>query len=111
MSIISSMTDTPATVHGLDPRRYDQAFRAQQAVVLQDAAKKFEATFVAEMLKHSGMGKERSAFGGGPGEAAFSNFLTQEYAQKISETGTIGLADHVFRALVERAGNSGLGET
>ena len=76
---------------------------SDQSRALMETAKKFEATFLAEMLKHTGMGQTRESFGGGPGEAAFSEFLTREYAAKMSETGAIGLADRVYDVLVERS--------
>ena len=70
---------------------------------LRALAKKFEASFLTEMLKHTGIGEAREAFGGGPGEQAFSEFLVREYAGKISETAAIGLADRVYSALLTRA--------
>lgn len=69
---------------------------------LRDAATRFESVFLAEMLRHAGFGKERSAFGGGAGEAAFSGTLIQEYATKIAESGGLGLADSIFAALIKR---------
>ncbi|MEL6999240.1 MAG: rod-binding protein [Pseudomonadota bacterium] len=66
------------------------------------AAEKFEASFLAEMLKHAGVAKMPEAFNGGPGEAAFSGFLVQEYADAISSSRSFGLADHVYRAMLER---------
>ena len=35
---------------------------------LKDAAQKLEATFLAEMLKHAGVGETPDGFGGGVGE-------------------------------------------
>ena len=67
------------------------------------AAEAFEAAFLAEMLRMSGVGKVPDAFGGGAGEQGFSDFLTREYAQEIARSRSIGLADHIERHLRERA--------
>lgn len=70
--------------------------------VLRDVAEQFEAAFLSEMLKHTGIGKMPEAFNGGPGEAAFSDFLVREYATMISEKGALGLAEHVFQSLAAK---------
>ncbi|MEL6427101.1 MAG: rod-binding protein [Pseudomonadota bacterium] len=69
---------------------------------LKDVAVKLEATFLEEMLKHTGIGETSEAFGGGPGEEAFAPLITREYATLMAERGGIGLAEHLFRALVVR---------
>jgi Rod binding domain-containing protein len=66
-------------------------------------ARDLEASFLSIMLREAGVGAPRSAFGGGSGEAQFSSFLTEAYADKIAERGGIGLAEHLFRALREAA--------
>ena len=66
------------------------------------AAIRFEAAFLAEMLRHAGLAKTRSAFGGGAGEQAFSGSLVQEYAARIADSGGVGLADSIYRALLAR---------
>ncbi len=73
---------------------------------LRDAARKLEATFLSEMLKSAGFGAPRGAFGGGTGEDQFSSFLRQAQAEKLAEAGGIGLAEHLFEALKERADGS-----
>ena len=70
---------------------------------LRTLAQKFESAFVAEMLKHSGLGQMRDGFNGGAGEAQFSGFLVQEYADQISRTGRLGLADQIYKSLLQRA--------
>ena len=69
---------------------------------LLDAAKKLEATFLAEMLKAAGFGQARDSFGGGEGEDQFASFLVQEQATAMVEAGGIGLTENLFRALKER---------
>jgi flagellar protein FlgJ len=69
---------------------------------LRKVALDLEAAFLAEMLKHSGLGEREGAFGGGAGEAQFASFLTQEHARLLAERGGIGLAEGIFRTLVAR---------
>lgn len=82
-----------APVHRADPQADAQAREAAQA---------FEAAFLAEMLKHSGLNEMPSSFGGGAGEEAFTSFLTQEYAELMSERGGVGIAEQVFETLKAR---------
>lgn len=71
---------------------------------IETTARDLEASFLAEMLKHSGFGQARSGFGGGPGEAAFSDFLVHQYADEMAANGGIGLAEVIVNALVQREG-------
>lgn len=70
---------------------------------LMDAAKKLEASFLAEMLKSAGFGKSRESFGGGAGEEQFGSFLVQAQAEAMVESGGIGLAQSLFDALKDNA--------
>jgi Rod binding domain-containing protein len=70
---------------------------------LRAEAERFEAAFLAEMLRHSGLGQMPESFNGGPGEAAFAGSLVQEYANRIAATGTLGIADRIYQTLVERS--------
>jgi peptidoglycan hydrolase FlgJ len=63
------------------------------------AARAFEAAYLAEMLKYTGVNSLPSGFGGGAGEEAFASFLTQEYARLMAERGGIGIAERVFHVL------------
>ena len=65
----------------------------------RSAAQAFEASFLAEMLRHSGLNANPAGFGGGAGEDAFSGLLTEEYARLLSARGGIGLAERVFAIL------------
>lgn len=68
----------------------------------RDAAEAFEAAFLGEMLKYTGVNAMPDSFGGGAGEEAFGSFLTQEYARLIAERGGIGIAEQVFETLKQR---------
>ena len=69
---------------------------------LRDVAHELEATFLAEMLKHSGLGTSRESFGGGAGESQFSSLLLNEQAKAIVDAGGIGLAETIYESLKER---------
>ncbi|MFN3575406.1 MAG: rod-binding protein [Tabrizicola sp.] len=69
--------------------------------LLMTKAKELEATFLSEMLGHSGLGALDGAFGGGPGEAQFASFLRQEQAKLIVRGGGLGLAELIFKAMTE----------
>ena len=73
---------------------------------IRKVAEKLEATFLAEMLKHSGVGETRDSFGGGIGEDQFGSFLRQAQADEMAKSGGIGLAETLFEALKERDNGS-----
>ncbi|MGL4235583.1 rod-binding protein [Tabrizicola sp.] len=68
---------------------------------LMSKAEELEATFLAEMLAHSGLGETQGAFAGGQGEAQFTSFLRQEQARLIVQNGGLGLAELIFNSMVE----------
>lgn len=69
--------------------------------MLMVKAEELEASFLAEMLAHSGLGEMTSPFGGGSGEEQFSSFLRAEQARLIVERGGVGLAELIFNSMVE----------
>ena len=68
---------------------------------LMAKAEELEATFLAEMLAHSGLGEMEGGFGGGAGEAQFASFLREEQARLMVEGGGIGLAEMIFNTMVK----------
>ena len=82
------------SIHGVVSPRSDTQLR--------EVARELEASFLAEMLKHSGLGKSRESFGGGAGESQFSSLLLNEQAKAIVQTGGIGLAETIYESLKER---------
>ena len=68
---------------------------------LLNVARDLEATFLAEMLKHAGVGDSPDTFGGGVGEEQFSSFLREAQAREIVANGGIGLAEAIFNSLKE----------
>ena len=75
---------------------------APPAAAARRAAEAFEAAFLAEMLKYTGLNATSESFGGGTGEEAFASFLTEEYARLLAGRGGIGLAEQVFELLKQR---------
>lgn len=74
--------------------------KPRQDPELKDLSRQLEASFLAQMLKHSGVGAPRETLGGGAGESQFSSFLVQEYADAIAEAGGVGLAESIYVSLV-----------
>ncbi len=72
---------------------------------LRKAAQEIEASFLTEMLKHSGLGETGESFGGGVGEEQFASFLREEQARAMASKGGIGLAEQIFRSMTQLAGN------
>ncbi len=70
---------------------------------LRRTAQALEASFLAEMLKFSGLGEARESFGGGVGEEQFTSFLCDEYAHNMAQAGGIGLAESIFQSLQKGA--------
>lgn len=73
--------------------------KADRDASLRRSAAAFEASFLAEMLKYSGLSQNSPSFGGGAGEQAFAGFLAEERAKQMVARGGIGLAGHIFAAL------------
>lgn len=70
---------------------------------LRDLAQDLEASFLAEMLKHAGLGETPDGFGGGIGEDQFASMLRDLQAKEIAANGGIGLAEAIFKSLEARA--------
>lgn len=70
---------------------------------LRQAARDLEASFLAEMLKSTGVGAAPGDFGGGAGEEHFSSFLREAQAREMAQAGGVGLAESLFEALKARA--------
>ncbi|MDT8345252.1 MAG: flagellar biosynthesis protein FlgJ [Thermohalobaculum sp.] len=59
----------------------------------------FEAAFLTEMLKQSGLTKAFGALAGGGGETGFSDLLTREIATEIARTRPLGIGAAVRQRL------------
>ncbi len=69
---------------------------------LREVARDLEASFLSEMLKHTGLGQTRHSFGGGAGEDQFSSLLIDAQAKAMVDAGGVGLAESIFENLKEK---------
>jgi Rod binding domain-containing protein len=65
------------------------------------AAQDFEAMFLNAMMQPMFSGGSDGPFGGGPGSAVWKSMLTDQYARTFAANGGIGIADHIYQALIE----------
>ena len=69
---------------------------------LKAKAAELETAFLAEMLRHAGLGTQTGGFGGGIGAEQFASFLREGQAAAIVRAGGIGLSESLFRAMTEK---------
>jgi len=68
---------------------------------IRQAAEKFEAMFVGQMLKPMFKGLSPDPmFGGGSGERVFHEMMVREYGEQIARGGNLGIADQITRQLL-----------
>ncbi len=65
---------------------------------LRAAAKDFEAAFIGQMLKFSGLG-DALVKGGGEDVGAFTDFYIEKFAEDLAEDGGFGLQDKFYQKL------------
>lgn len=70
---------------------------------LRAKAAELETAFLAEMLRHAGLGTQTGGFGDGIGTEQFASFLREGQAATIVRAGGIGLSESLFRAMSEKA--------
>ena len=67
----------------------------------RSAAVDFEAQFLNAMFGQMFAGiKDDGPFGGGSAVGVWRSFLSEQYAKSFAKAGGIGLADHVYHALL-----------
>ena len=72
--------------------------QSQEAEALRHAAEEFESVFLSEMLAPMFEGLDTEGLGGGGmGEQIFRPMLVERYAESISRSGGVGIADSVVR--------------
>ncbi len=82
-----------------------QAPPAKPGLVAKDKARAtavdFEAQFLSSMFNQMFTGIDGDGpFGGGGGAGVWRSFLSEEYGKSFAKAGGIGIADHVYRALI-----------
>lgn len=79
---------------------------AKDMAKIEEAAREFEAVFIAEMMKPMFENISTDGmFGGGKAEEIFRGMMLQEYGKQIAATGSIGIADHVKAELLRIQGS------
>jgi flagellar protein FlgJ len=69
---------------------------------VHEAAEKFEAFFISQMLDHMTAGIETDPmFGGGHGEDMWKSMLNQEYGKEISKSGRLGITEQVMQGMLK----------
>lgn len=75
----------------------------EQKEKLREAAKDFEAIFVRQLLKNMRSTlMDGGMFGDGTAGEIYSDMMENALAEKISETGSLGLGEQLYRRLVTR---------
>ncbi|MCI5047308.1 MAG: rod-binding protein [Aquisalinus sp.] len=87
------INDTPVTPEGSGAAKPDDP-------ELRAMAQKFEASFIAQMLKHSGLPKALES-AGGQGTDAFSVFYIDQLSSRIADQGGFGIADNIYDQLAK----------
>lgn len=69
---------------------------------VHDAAEKFEAFFISQMMEHMTAGVETDPmFGGGHGEDMWKSMLNQEYGKGLAKSGKLGITDQVMKGMIK----------
>jgi Rod binding domain-containing protein len=72
------------------------------------SAQEFEGVFLNSMFQQMFAGVDgEGPMGGKGGSGVWRSFLTDEYAKTFAKSGGVGIADHVFRALLAQQEASG----
>lgn len=68
----------------------------------KEAAQDFEAFFITKSMESMYEGVSTDGyFGGGSAEKIYRSLLLNEYGKAMAQTGTVGVADHVMRSILE----------
>ena len=104
----ASLIGQDSYVSGLQKQAATQAAALQGAGKSMDkkqvheAAEKFEAFFISQMMDHMTAGIETDPlFGGGHGEDMWKSMLNQEYGKGIAKSGTLGVTDQVMKGMIK----------
>jgi Rod binding domain-containing protein len=69
----------------------------------REQATDFEAMFLSSMFSQMFTETEGDGpFGGGGKAGVWRSFLTEEYSKSFAKAGGIGIADHVYRSLIQQ---------
>jgi flagellar protein FlgJ len=103
----SSLIGQDSTITGLQQQSAMQASALQGSKSgdqkkVREAAEKFEAFFIGQMMEHMQAGIEADPlFGGGSAEEMWKSMLNQEYGKEIAKSGRLGIADQVMKGMLK----------
>ena len=73
------------------------------AAKARKSAQDFEAVFLNSMFSQMFTGIDgEGPFGGGGKAGVWRSFLTDEYSKSFAKAGGVGIADHVYRSLLNQ---------
>ena len=89
------------------PKSSLQSAKGQLSSVEKDpeiaaSARDFEAAFITQMLKYSGLG-EALTKSGGEAVSAFSDFYLENVAESLADKGGFGLAETFYNKLLQKS--------
>lgn len=102
------MTDFSSTMQNLQMPKANLSARAAAMVndpknrkSVHEAAVKFEAMYMNEMMNHMFAGLEVDEnFGGGKGEEIFRSLLVEQYGNMVAKSGQTGIAENLEREML-----------
>jgi len=107
MGTIASPTITSPALASAAPAASYAALGARPPIDMKARAREqaveFEAVFLNSMFSQMFTGIDGDGpFGGGGKAGVWRSFLTDEYAKSFARAGGIGIADHVYRSLLQQ---------
>lgn len=70
---------------------------------MMKAARLLERQLIEDMLKSSKIGEFSSEFSKAPGSDQFASFMRESYAERLSHSGTFGIAEAIFERMTSHA--------
>jgi Rod binding domain-containing protein len=103
MSGITSALPSPAASYASLGASLGARPAIDPKVRAREQAVDFEAVFLNNMFSQMFTGIDGDGpFGGGSKAGVWRSFLTDEYSKSFAKAGGIGIADHVYRALLNQ---------
>jgi Rod binding domain-containing protein len=101
-SAIPGPSTTAAQAYAMASGRVPANLTAK-ANTARQTAQDFEAVFLNSMFSQMFTSIDgEGPFGGGQAVGVWRSFLTDEYAKSFAQKGGIGIADHVYRSLMQQ---------
>ena len=98
---VGTSPPSAALAFGPTPAAMTRAAGAMTNAKARAAAQDFEAMFLNSMFSQMMTGLDgEGPFGGNQATGVWRSFLTNEYSKAFAKTGGIGLAKHVYDALL-----------